>query len=190
MPQSCGICQGRSGRVIVVVGHGPSVLSGLGAVIDSCTVVRVKFGDKADPKHWGTRTDYLCGRSVRHADRLPQGAVFWHFNDYGWTDKWLEYFRSFRPTFSTEYGDIVAKPSHGLCAAFACMEYLKPKELAFIGCDRLLRPDEQTWKWNSGEQCFPHDWHAEHRALQGLGIQITDLVLSSQSSSISIPKRA
>jgi len=110
---------------------------------------------------------------VRHSERMP-GTKFWHFGG-DWTVKWLDYFESFRPRFPTKYGDIATKPSHGLCAAFACMEYLKPKELAFIGCDRLLRPDEQTWKWNSGEQCFPHDWHAEHRALQGLGITIHDL---------------
>lgn len=161
--------------MIVIVGHGPSILSGLGSVIDSCTVIRLKYGRIKERKHWGSRTDYLCGRSPRHTEGHPE-VPFWHFGDYGWVDKWLMYWRGMNPRFATDFGSIEAKPSHGLCAAFAACEFLDAKELAFIGCDRILRPDEETWKWNSGPQCFPHDWHAEHRALKGLGINIIDLV--------------
>lgn len=160
--------------MIVIVGHGPSILSGLGSVIDACTVVRLKHGRAGDAKHWGTRTDYLCGRSPRHTEGRP-GVPFWHFGDYGWVEKWLGYFHSFSPRYPTDFGPIVPKPSHGLCAAFAVMEHLKPKEIAFIGCDRLLRPADETWKWNTGPTCFPHDWNAEHLALHGLGVRIIDL---------------
>ena len=160
--------------MILIVGHGPSILSGLGGVIDDCTVVRLKHGRIGERQHWGTRTDYLCGRSPRHTEGHP-GVPFWHFGDYGWVEKWLTYFHTFEPRYQTDFGAIVAKPSHGLCAAFAAMEYLKPDELAFIGCDRLLKPHEQTWKWNTGPTCFPHDWYAENRALHGLGIRIIDL---------------
>lgn len=165
--------------MIVIVGHGPSILTGLGAVIDECTVVRLKHGRMGEKRHWGTRTDYLCGRSPRHTEGLP-GVPFWHFGDYGWVEKWLNYFHSFSPRFSTDFGDITPKPSHGLCAAFAVMEYLRPTELAFIGCDRLLRPGDETWKWNTGPTCFPHDWEAENRILHGLGIPIVDLVKHAQ----------
>lgn len=158
--------------MIVVVGHGPSILSGLGAVIDQLTVIRLKEGLRPDPKHWGTRTDYLCARS----SAFQHGSVpFWHFSDTGWTAKWLDYFYSFEPRIA--FKPIRPKPSTGLCAVFCAMEYLKPKELAFIGFDRLLDPDRETYKWHALRSSpWPHDAHAEHRALYGLGLSIIDLV--------------
>lgn len=161
--------------MIVIVGHGPSVLTGLGAVIDSCTVVRVKRGFIGDKEHWGSRTDYLCSRGIRDTEAHPS-VPFWYFHESRpWAKKWIDYYEWFNPRIPTEWGDVVTKPSHGLCAAFAAVEYLDPEALAFIGCDRILRPDETTWKWNSGPTCFPHDWHAEHKALHSLGIRIIDL---------------
>lgn len=176
MSQPKRVGQERGNRVICIVGHGPSILAGCGSVIDSCTVIRVKRGYIGERKDWGHRTDYLCGRGARDTEGLPE-VPFWHFAEYfPWSKRWVDYFESFGPRYPASLGDIVPKPSHGLCAAFAAMEYLKPQELAFIGCDRILRPDETTWKWNSGPTCFPHDWHAENRALHGLGIKIIDLV--------------
>jgi hypothetical protein len=160
--------------VIVIVGHGPSILSGLGAVIDSCTVVRLKKGlpKKADPTHWGTRTDYLCGT---HPAYEQGGIPYWHFPPKGgWADHWHEYWKSLKP--GVPFKPWQPKPSTGLAAVFCAMEFLKPKELAFIGCDRLMSPEKYSGKWNeTGPQCQPHDWHTERRALHGLGIKIIDL---------------
>lgn len=171
MPKSGGQLEGRRGGVIVLVGHGPSILSGRGAVIDRHTVVRLKAGTIPDSKHWGTRTDYLCARSPA----LAKGKVpYWHF--FGeWTQRWLDYFDSFGPRIPFKPGK--PKPSTGLCAVFCAMEFLKPSELAVIGFDRMLSPNRETFKWNSTQPtCWPHDPQAEHAALYGLGIPIVDMV--------------
>lgn len=145
-------------------------------MIDSCTVVRLKKGlpRKADPHHWGTRTDYICGTHP-----VSPGAVpYWHFPakaEHGaWQNKWHEYFRSFKP--GVPFKPWQPKPSTGLCAVFCAMEFLKPSELAFIGCDRLMKPQKYSGKWDeAGPTCQPHDWQAEHEALYGLGIKVIDL---------------
>jgi len=146
--------------LIVIVGHGPSILSGLGSVIDSMTVVRLKKGlvPKAAPSNWGTRTDYLCARSLIYDHGL---FPFWHFND---DRKWLDYYAGFKPRNK--------KPSTGLCAVFCAVEH-GATELAVIGFDRLIKPEpepvETHHKWS-------HDERAEHDAMYGLGIRIIDLV--------------
>lgn len=162
--------------MIVVVGHGPSILSGLGSVINSCTVIRLKKGliPKKQAEHFGSRTDYICGTHPTCENAAP----YWHFPPKGaagaWQNKWHDYFRSFKP--GVPYKPWQPKPSTGLCAVFCAMEYLKPTELALIGCDRLLQPEKYSAKWDAvGPQCQPHDWHAENRALYGLGIKIIDL---------------
>jgi hypothetical protein len=152
----------------VIVGHGPSVLSGLGAVIDQSTVVRLKNGlavrPKPDPLHWGTRTDYLCGRSLIYKAKEP----FWHFND---PRKWLDYYQSFKPKHK--------KPSTGLCAVFCALDRLSPDEIYLIGYDRLLNPDDmKSRKWNEtpSRSLYGHDQRAEHEALMSLPVRIIDLV--------------
>lgn len=147
--------------MIVIVGHGPSILSGLGAVIDTGTVVRLKNGRAGRAEHWGTRTDYICGRFLSHA---KPACPFWFFGDET-EERWLEYYRKFS----------MQKPSHGLCAAFCAFDELSPPELHFIGCDSMLDPSIPYRKWNTNDHPNPHDWKAEHEALHGLGIKVTDL---------------
>lgn len=131
-------------------------------MIDTCTVIRLKHGRTGRPEHWGTRTDYICGRMLWYQ---KPAAVFWHFNGER-EARWLEYYRRFSDK----------KPSHGLCATFCAMDEMKPDELAFIGCDSMLNPDTPFRKWNvDREWPNPHDWKAENDALKGLGIKITDL---------------
>lgn len=148
--------------MIVIVGHGPSVLSGLGSVIDSHTVVRLKQGltKQHPPQHFGTRTDFLCARSlVFDRGEFP----FWHFAD---DKRWLAYFASFEPKRK--------KPSTGLCAVFCAIDKLDPKEIAFIGFDSLLNPDMTPTKWDCNGP-WAHDMHAENACLNSLGIEVIDL---------------
>jgi hypothetical protein len=152
--------------MLCIVGHGPSLLLRLGAVIDTCTVVRLKFGlpKDADPEVWGTRTDYLCARSHLHQSSGP----FWIFND---PPKWIAYYRKFSRK----------KPSTGLCAVFCAIDHLNPPEIAVIGYDRLLNPaDQKSGKWN--KPVIPgafgtgsHDQRAEHACLMSLPVRIIDL---------------
>jgi hypothetical protein len=139
--------------VIVIVGHGPSVLSGLGDLIDTHTVVRLKRGllETYDRQHWGSRTDYLCARSPFFDHRQ---FPFWLFD----SQKWIDYFAR----FSSQ------KPTTGLCAVFCAIDRLAPDELGLIGFDRVLRPEEHTGR-------YLHDAYAEQACLHSLGLTITDL---------------
>lgn len=149
--------------MIVIVGHGPSVLSGLGALIDTHPVVRLKRGllDGYDRSHWGSRTDYLCARSPS----FDKGQhPFWLFD----SPEWCEYY--------ARYSD--RKPSTGLCALFMAVEKLKPDCIGLIGFDRMLNPDDaKSRKWNEpkARSLWGHDQRAEHDCLHSLGVAIVDL---------------
>lgn len=153
--------------MLIIVGHGPSILCGLGSFIDQNTVVRLKHGKvKAQPaEHFGTRTDYLCGRSHVYAQ---DGVPFWQYSD---DSKWGEYYRGFNPKYF--------KPSHGLCAVFCAIDHLSPEEIGVIGFDRILNPgDITTDKWNKLDKpAYPwtHDQRAENECLHSLGVRIIDL---------------
>lgn len=163
---------------VTIVGHGPSILSGRGVVIDESVVVRLKEGltqqqRKTQAIHWGTRTDYLCARSPVFEQK---GIGFLLFADHGeMTDRWMRYFHSFEPRIAMK--PRIPKPSSGMCAVFCVAEYLKPGVIALIGFDRMLNPNDTTsGKWHAPRaSCWPHDSAAEHRALYGLGIPITNL---------------
>ena len=137
--------------MIVIVGHGPSVLSGLGAVIDSHTVVRLKKAPTKPAEHYGKRTDYLCARSlIFDTGQVP----FWLFPD---DSRWIEYFARFHPRRR--------KPSTGLCAVFSAIDRLDAKEIALIGFDAILNQLDLAG----------HDTRAEHECLHSLGVKIIDL---------------
>lgn len=148
MPEQRSLSEGGELHV-VVVGHGPSIYSGLGAVIDTTdVVVRLKDGLKGsyDRRHWGSRTDYLCARSARFDNgRWP----FWLLRD-----RYEQY-----PSRS--------KPTTGLCAVLEVIERLRPEEISVIGFDRLMNPETpdppHTW--------LAHDKHAEHSLLKSLGVK-------------------
>lgn len=170
MPQPARQRQGCFNRLIVVVGHGPSILSGLGSVIDSFPVVRLKRGlstetgePKRDPVHWGKRTDYLCARS--NVYDLGQ-APFWHYTGPA-EKRWDRYYGQFSDR----------KPSTGLCAVFCAIDRLEPKSVGLIGFDRLLNPHRQTCKWwEETERLWPaHDMFAELSCLLSLGLSIVNL---------------
>lgn len=146
----------------MIVGHGPSVLSGLGAVIDSYeTVVRLKAAPIEPAEHFGTRTDIISARSHLYA-RHDVPFWYWHAVE----DKWLPVYRKFGQ----------AKPSTGLCAIFCALEYLKPREIALIGFDQLLHG--RTGKYNDkGRPGFTaHEGIPEMRCLQSLPVKIIDIV--------------
>jgi hypothetical protein len=150
--------------VLLIVGHGPSVLSGLGAVIDTHTVVRLKDGlrvkPKPDPFHFGSRTDYLCARSkICDHGEFP----YWHFND---PEKWVTYYRQYSRR----------KPSTGLCAVFCAIDNLNPPEIALIGFDRVLTDDMKCGKWYDERRyhLWGHDQKAERECLFSLRVPIID----------------
>jgi hypothetical protein len=122
-------------------------------LIDQMIVVRLKGGipSGADPHHWGSRTDYL----VCHPSQRQGGIPCW-------------------PYVPVKVNGI--KRSHGLAAAFAAVEHLRPERLHVIGYDRLLGRFE-TGKFNGYAipEAAPHDWKAEYGALMNLGIPIIDL---------------
>jgi hypothetical protein len=159
--------------MIVIVGHGPSILSGMGSVIDSHTVVRLKDGlipKRHDPKHWGTRTDYLAARSGIYR---KEGIPYWHFHDESAQgQKWLKYFATFKPK--------IWKPSIGLTAVFMAIDHLDAKEIALIGFDRILKQDDMhSAKWDrpgKPKHAWGHCQRAERECLDSLGITIIDLV--------------
>jgi len=159
--------------MLVIVGHGPSILSGRGSVIDSRMVVRLKAGltKGQEPQHFGTRTDYICARSPMYRQ---EGIPFWHFQEDKPEEpecRWLQYYRQFKPKYW--------KPSAGLCAVFMAKDLLDPKEIGVIGFDRVLYQDDNiSYKWNHPKpQPFPwfHDQRAEYECIHSLGIQIIDL---------------
>jgi len=130
--------------VIVIVGHGPSILCGLGDLIDSHTVVRLKRGllETHDRRHWGSRTDYLCARSRRF--------------DHGQFPFWLSDY---------EYGG--AKPTTGLSAVAEARARCPTEEIAVIGFDRLMHPESP----DSSNTWLAHDKWAEHELLKTWGIR-------------------
>jgi hypothetical protein len=155
--------------MLVIVGHGPSILTGRGSVIDSMQVVRLKNGlaikPKPDPIHWGARTDFLCARSLVYRDDKYK-EKFWHFND---DPEWLSYFSRFEPRHP--------KPSTGLSAVFCAVER-GYDDIALIGFDRLLNLDDtKSRRWNepSMYSMYGHDQRAEHDCLKSLPIRITNL---------------
>ena len=146
--------------MIAIVGHGPSILQGRGAVIDLHTVVRLK-GHSGDPVDWGSRTDYVFARSLVYLRNVnPYKA--WVYND-----EFEKYWLSFKPKYH--------KPSTGLCAVFAVVSRFSPNEISLIGFDRLLRPMDETPRYDKGGGGWVHDEQAEHKALIGLGVEINDL---------------
>jgi len=153
--------------MLCIVGHGPSVLTGRGALIDGMTVVRLKDGLRKDQpiEHFGTRTDYVCARSQIYS---PD----WWFND---PPKWVDYYRQYSSK----------KPSTGLCAVFCAIDKLDVKELALIGFDRMLNPgDEKSGKWHDHERrhFWGHDQPAENQCLHSLGLRIIDLSKESDGN--------
>lgn len=140
MSEQRGFGEGRGLRVIVV-GHGPSIHSGLGSVIDTMTVLRLKRGllETHDRSHWGSRTDFLCARSPKF--------------DHGYFPFWLL--------------DSQNKYTTGLCAVLEAKRRLDPKEIFVIGFDRLMHPerDDGPHPW------LAHDKWVEHEMLKKIGVR-------------------
>lgn len=177
MPEPCRLEQGGRLRV-VIVGHGPSVLSGLGSVIDSMPVIRLKRDlwpkqRKKEFFHWGTRTDYICSRSPPVDSKIP----YWHFAGE-MERRWIAHFESFRPEIQQK--PLRPKPSTGLCAVFCAMEFLQPTEIALIGFDAWFGGTDRKWSEERAPM-KPHDWHTELAVARSL-TSITDLRRACPSS--------
>lgn len=149
------------------------------------TVVRLKNGlykethdrdypHRMDPEHFGTRTDYLCARShLYDHKRFP----FWLFLDES-EREWIDYFRRYSKR----------KPSTGLCAIFKAFEKLDEREIALIGFDRFLHPDDNTtckWYKPKAHYGWGHDAHAEKKCVESLPIKIIDLAKEHTSGKVS-----
>lgn len=156
---------------VVIVGHGPSLNCSLGHLIDRMTVVRVKHWPPPShyaPEHFGTRCDYL----VTKKPMVTPNVTNWVWTDEDGVGSWLGYWQAQLPRNKSR------KPSHGLIGVFCALHYLRPQALHLIGFDRVLG-DLQTYKWwpkeGGANTLGCHDWEAEKRALEGLGIPIIDL---------------
>lgn len=115
-------------------------------------VLRLKRGllETHDPRHWGTRTDFLCARSRRF--------------DSGKYPFWLL-------QAPEDYPDTcLPKPTTGLCAV---VEAIKRgyTDITLIGFDRLLHPDRE----DDGPQWLAHDKRREHDYLMSLPARIREL---------------
>jgi hypothetical protein len=179
MPKPGSVLEG-GGLQLVIVGHGPSILSGLGAVIDSCTVIRLK--QDLDPRrrkkafvHWGTRTDYICSRSPPYL----HNPAYWHFAGE-LERRWVAFFESFRPHI--DMTPHVPKPSTGMCAVFCAMEFLKPAEISLIGFDAWFGGTDLKWSEERAQR-KPHDFATERRVAESL-TRITQLESHGEVSGI------
>lgn len=162
--------------MLVIVGHGPSVLRGFGPWIDQQTVVRLKDAPRPDAHHFGTRIDYQCASTPLW---LHLGVPTWvlpnqkdrgryQTNDHVRVSdgRWWDYFSYFAPNY---------KMSTGLRAIFCAAEFLAPEEIALIGFDNILRPwitGLTKWHHPAGMVKTLHDYDAEHKAAHGLGIRL------------------
>ena len=161
--------------MIVIVGHGPSIVGkGLGPWLDGQFVVRLKRAEKPSALDWGTRTDVICATS--HIYR-QDGMFWWAAKSQQRGDalcrvwdqyRWMSYFSR----FSQRKG-----PSTGLRAIFCAVEF-GHTEIGLAGFDNLLYPAETGWaKWWQPRHKFNWDADsaAEHEAVKGLGVRIIDV---------------
>lgn len=160
-----------------VVGHGPSVVRRpLGAIIDRCTVIRLKGAPRDDPSFWGKRTDIVCARHAHQFLPIP-GAELWLANhptsdaptartpDMGAFLRWWA-------GFSTR------KPTTGLCALYMLAEFNPGAVVGLIGFDALLHPkrsDFRKWLDDVPRNWPAHDRAIENKAMQSLGLDIRDM---------------
>jgi hypothetical protein len=156
---------------VVVVGHGPSLNCFKGAQIDAMTVVRVKHWPPPShyyPEHMGTRCDYLVTKKPQPLEGVTN--LLWE--DGVGVGDWWAYWLSHEPRNKSR------KPSHGLIAVFCAVHLLKPTSVNVIGFDRVFG-NLETYKWwpkeGGANTLGCHDWAAERRALDGIGIPIIDL---------------
>jgi hypothetical protein len=183
--------------VLVIVGHGPSVLKRpLGSWLDTQTVVRLKSAPMPDKAYWGSRTDYLAGTGIdwrvefhkTHKAKPP----FWLWDKHGAFRHIVNhptmrqkrshvldeniYFTDIDrwSNYFNEFKPEKPKPSTGLTAIFAAVEQ-GFEEIALLGFDSFFT-DKVTGKWNVDPKLaiWGHDQLAEQRALQGLGIKVID----------------
>jgi hypothetical protein len=145
---------------LVIVGRSPSSESGgMGQVIDSFdTVIRLKRAE-TDPVNRGMKTDVIFSKTMAHR---REGVGFWfHPNCIGLgVYEW----NLLQPMM------IQTKPSTGLCAILSALFILKPVEMALIGFDAMLHPDQQN-DWSFGS----HNMRNEHEMLKRLPCRFVDL---------------
>lgn len=168
--------------MIVIVGHGPSILSRrIGAWIDGQTVVRLKTAPIPDPDFCGSRTNYIFSRQYRFLLPIRPQVEYLLFvpNQYRehhegmkarYADdlKWEAWYRQ----FSTK------KISTGLCAICTVIDLMQPKEIGLLGFDAVLggKNDSAGNKWfDDRRPWLSHDPCGEKRALESLGVEIVNL---------------
>lgn len=158
--------------MLVIVGHGPSIVGkGLGKWLDEQTVVRMKTVKLPNSEDWGTRTDYLCGTST---SSNVLDCEFWLLSKKPFRNikpnlkaldpSWFDYFASFKPK---------AKPSTGMRAIFAAIQFLDPKEIGLVGFDRMKEPDGNSGRWwDPVRNFYLHDAHTERKVVESLDVDL------------------
>jgi hypothetical protein len=141
--------------MLIIVGHGPSVVHVPGDFIDQHTVCRLRRAKKTlncgkgRKAYVGTRTDIVCSNQSRY--RKPY-AEFWHLK--GKLRKLcVDRLRPYSPKFW--------KPSTGLSAVIIA-RHKGYEEIGVMGFDFTLHP-ETAKNWT-------HDVWAESECLKDLGV--------------------
>jgi len=141
--------------MLIIVGHGPSVVRVPGDFIDKHKVCRLRRSKKhikcgkGIVHNVGTRTDIVCSNQIRY--RKPY-AEFWHLG--GKLRKiCIERLRPYSPTYK--------KPSTGLSAVIIA-RHKGYDDIGVIGFDFTLHPEiAKNWV---------HDVWAEYECLKDLGV--------------------
>lgn len=164
--------------MIVLIGHGPSIMGkNLGGWLDQQTIVRMKTIKTPNKRDFGSRTDFMCNTNpssnvvdcdfwLLSAKEFKRVAKAERPNVKRLDPSWFDYFKSFNPKF---------KPSTGMRAIFAAVQFLDPEEIGLAGFDRLRDPDGNSGRFLSAEGYYAHDAHAERRCAESLGLRLTFL---------------
>ena len=161
--------------MLIICGHGPSILTHGGKWLDDHTIVRLKGAPKPS-SHFGSRTDILCANDVSWSQRVPGRYAFWHFPMHGHqsagasfvadSEYWLRHYFGYGPKFP--------KPSHGLQAIF-CAEELGYDEVGVIGFDSMYGGPRKKWNQHGDQTAWPHDSDTERWIIDDLRIEVINL---------------
>ena len=148
--------------MLIIVGHGPSVVCVPGDFIDEHKVCRLRRANlKIHKHHTGTRTDIVCSSQIRY--KKPGREFWWLHGDL--RKLCNDRLRAYSPKFW--------KPSTGLSAAIIARH--KEYEVGVIGFDFTLHP-ETAKNWT-------HDAWAESECLKDLGVIDLSLNFSTMTPS-------
>lgn len=165
--------------MIVIIGHGESPLGkGWGPEIDRHEVVRLKnWQDWQNPADYGSRLDYWCCSTETMGHFRPGAREYWAQPKKGtWNGALemlvrsqvapltieLELFKRWNDVFH-EFQPEIRNYSVGMFAIIKAAT--KGQDVALVGFDNLLNPEQEYRKALRGKWPTGHDWRAEKAML-------------------------